>query len=411
MAIDRDRDTYTTLPTQYVYGPGALPQDNDDWWTGSGWGPIWGDPNRAGDGTRGGGGDGGDPLNNLPPEEDRPPLVIVIPTDDIPEPKVPDDPLPEVVVTAPKDDLPKSNPTLPLLAGSIPFLSAGGAVPKPAPARRPVPRRTAPKPAPRRRFTPAKPTIPRSVPGIKAQPGVLARIAQNPFVKALMENLPKLGKVVGGGARIITNPLLMAFGWTDIGEEPNVFRPRPQPEIDRSKDTYTTLPEQEIWGPTTSPSPSAYRSPLPQVMPAPYNWYTPGNDLPGSFGEPSIEPSTTPTSLPKSPPVPHPEGSVSPLPLLSPSIDPLLDLLIPTPAPSRPSTPRNAEPERRPEPGQDPGELALPMPSTAADPCAANKPKKEKKKERKARQTCYRGTYIETSKSTRKSPKEKIKCQ
>lgn len=67
------------------------------------------------------------------------------------------------------------------------------------------------------------------------------------------------------------------------------------------------------------------------------------------------------------------------------------------------------------EPFKRPGDAPTPLeafqPQRVKDDACTCAPEKEKKKKRKSRAVCYRGTYIEGSKSLHKTRKEKVPCR
>lgn len=70
-----------------------------------------------------------------------------------------------------------------------------------------------------------------------------------------------------------------------------------------------------------------------------------------------------------------------------------------------PFTPFDPTLEPQPQPQPQP-------PGRNADPCnCAKETESKKKKKKKPREVCYRGTYVEKSKSLTKQRKEQVPCQ
>lgn len=98
--------------------------------------------------------------------------------------------------------------------------------------------------------------------------------------------------------------------------------------------------------------------------------------------------------------LPAPRARPAPTPTSSPT---------PTPSPFSPGVPR--VPPRVPV-GLTPFQAA-PIPSqfSGCPPCPSRAPKRKQRKKREPRTVCYRGTFYESARSTRKFRKEKIPCQ
>jgi len=212
-----------------------------------------------------------------------------------------------------------------------------------------------------------------------------------------------------------------------------IFRPTPPPgyeeDPDYRPDLITTPRPQPRSTPTTAPTvqpqtpawpelppvvvpgyPLPYAVPAPVVVPSPLPTVTPS---------PSPNPSRNPAATPQPRPTPTTRALPRPTPRAAPVAEPRTGFYSPIltafglPQPTRPI----AGPTARPAPMINPFPLpfAQPQPQPRTQPpgaceCEEKKPKKPKKA-KQPRQKCYKGTYIERSKSLSKSPKEEIPCQ
>ena len=149
--------------------------------------------------------------------------------------------------------------------------------------------------------------------------------------------------------------------------------------------------------------------------------------LPPQLLTPGIEPvfdgfvgSPTPTTQPTEQPRPVPNPVTSPLTNPNLFIDPVM--LTPTATPTPTPTPNpltSAPPLQLTNAPPLPGALTNPFPPNFGDPtrpnrtrdCDCPEPQRKKKRKKKPRTKCYRGTYLERSKSLTKIRREEIPCQ
>lgn len=365
---------------------------------------------------------GGTP-GDLPPPPSSEPIPPPAPPTPPPEeaPETPESPPPEAPADVEVIDtpLPPERPPVivippPARAGDIPFFAAGlSAVPVPRPRRRPTrrPRRAPTKrPAPRRRPPPA--------PRIRPQtpPTPLSRV------------LARVGGVAArllGGIGLLLNPRTM-------GPEPPSGSPiYGVPYGDRDTDPTLQLPgagrlldpgfDLETRARPIRPSPYV-PAPLPTVN-FPYVGI-PGDPVLTFLGDPQPSPRTG--GVPEAPPIPvgRPQPRPVPSPIAAPglALDPLPfapPAALPQPAPSprpAPSRPPRVSPPPStfttiPQPG--PGTLTLPLPQPtpveATNKCDC--PPKKKRKQKQDRTVCWRGTFVEKSKSLTKIRKERVPCR
>jgi len=174
-------------------------------------------------------------------------------------------------------------------------------------------------------------------------------------------------------------------------------RPAPAPRGSEPDDG--NLPEVTVTG----------RAPRRPTLTLPTFGLVPGMGDPLGADALLAEPSPRPARRP---------GQLAiPLPGVMPLADPLAladPLTLTAPAPTRGSGPRDpvvAPPSDLPPRSPPRGPLAPPMtwPSGLGDPCQCPKTTKTKKR-KDPRTVCYRGTYIEGSKSLKKKPLEKVSC-
>ena len=218
-------------------------------------------------------------------------------------------------------------------------------------------------------------------------------------------SIPVLWRILGAAGGLIY-PSPTSATDTILGRAPGSqrgptrrprIRPRPDPDD-------ALLSPQPVSAPLPRPTPQPPRMPQPATPPS-------------SF--PAPRPTSSPTSSPTFNPL-----LLTPLAFLPrPSNNPrrLADPLTPTqPNPLTPPAPRPSAPPRVPPrivppkgltPFQTPGLGSQPQRNNRCRPCNCRQPKKKERKKREPRAVCYRGTFYETAKSTRKFRKEKIPCQ
>jgi len=323
---------------------------------------------------------------------------------------------------------------------SVTSLAAAGLLPgyagkpatKPAPRRRAPTRRTAPKPG---RTRPTRPGTrpgrgPRIMPAPKLEPLPFVRLLGTRILPPVLAFAPMLIAGLGVADRYAQGIWddRLALGADDdddrdpiaeaadrrAGTPRNRRQPDPTSAPDLGLET-VTIPGRR---PGTSGVPSF------GVAPA-----VPGLSVPQPFapgvGAPVLAPIAGPVAVPR--PVGRPVNAPSPTPYTSPRPFPLplhqlpFPTAFPVPSPSPRPRPRPA-PSPAPKPGPIASPLPLelgklePVPVLGPVPVAATSrdcppPKKPQRKKRKPRGVCRRGTYIETSKSTLKTPKETIPCR
>lgn len=223
------------------------------------------------------------------------------------------------------------------------------------------------------------------------------------------------------------------FPFPEFGDElDRAPRERRSPRLPRTPRSNPDLPELDEFTVTARPA-----RPRPIADPAPYIF---GDAFEGSpFGLPGDMPYLEPEPLAqpdrRARPLRDTEIVDAPFLFSNPALDPLpgytpfadpdtapapkldvpprVDVRVPGDllpfSPSSPTLPRaptftDLDPSLAPEPDEK-----LAPPPKGADTCACAKPKKKKPK--KPRTRCFKGTYTETSKSLKKSPKEWVDCE
>lgn len=288
-----------------------------------------------------------------------PPMPVVLPE------------LPEVVVR-PRVPVPSPRPFIGPLIGAaaraIPWLF-GLLIPLPAGPREldeaPMQPVAPPRPPPPRFDVPLDPILPPNWHDLAYEPFDFGApgLPLVPF--------PRIAPVVRPGDQVIALPSPWFDDFPVEVPFPEPFRlPAPQRRAD----------------PLPAPNPWEFASPLPALLPAPQP-----SPVPTPTGAPAWDPFTLAPPRPELTPrlpTPRPRPGNPPRPV---------DYFGPTGDPSR-----FAQPMPLPQP------RAQPQPK---DPCQCTETKPKKRKPKAPREVCYRGTYIERSKSLSKTRKEIIPCQ
>lgn len=226
----------------------------------------------------------------------------------------------------------------------------------------------------------------------------------------------------------VSRPIFAPRGFPDDREDRTSDRERPNPRdrsSPRSPGIIDAIDEVVVTGRKASPRGTSLPAPNLFAFPIGDPFSVPLGD---PFAEPLAQPRAEPAPRVKTIPKTGVIIDVVPRTGLSP-VDDLFTVFEPfvaTPTPTQrtvpvpvgdvvPVAPRG--PSLAPvvptllEPGLDEDPLTDTEPKRA-DPCncAKEKPKTKESKKRRPRQRCYRGTYIETRSSTKKTPREEIPC-
>lgn len=318
-------------------------------------------------------------------------------------------PIEEVTVTGREEDF--VEPVF-LPGDDIATLTLAVPLPKRAPKR--APRRVPKKPPPRPRRRPRPPPLPN--PAVRK---FFLRFAGQLLGRALpMLALPFASRPLNIGEQDRIDAELERLADLRRREEEKfqheLERNVPEPRSDFGSGDIGGLLDPGGAIETIVISAPSFARPQPEPFGSPDLLAQPDLLSPFPIASPVL-PRPNPAPAPK--PRPKPKPAPVPLtdPLQEPLNEPLLDPFpraLPKPNPSRPGKPR-------PRPGLPktpaiPGTLTLPEPNPTPmeelDKCNCEK-KKPKKKQKKSRQICYRGTYVEKSKSLTKFRKEQVPCR